>query len=101
MTQKSMTLVRIYCTEGEGRMRKLLKLLHDVEKVRGVTVFRGVAGFGASGRIHTAGLVDLALELPLVLEFFDERDKVERIIADLSASVKPGHIVSWPITVHG
>lgn len=101
ISQTSMVLVRIYCIEGEGRMRKLLSLLHDEEKVLGVTVFRGIAGFGASGRIHSSGLIDLALELPLVIEFFDEREKVERIVADLSGKVKPGHIISWPITVHG
>ena len=97
----NMTLVRVYCTEGEGRMRKLLARLHDEEKVRGVTVFRGIAGFGASGRIHSSGLIDLALDLPLVIEFFDEPEKAARIIEDLSGSVKPGHIVSWPIHVHG
>ena len=97
----NMTLVRVYCTEGEGRMRKLLARLHDEEQVRGVTVFRGIAGFGASGRIHSSGLIDLALDLPLVIEFFDEPEKAARIINDLSGNVKPGHIVSWPIFVHG
>ena len=44
------TMVRIYCTEGERKMKETLSYLHDVEKVAGVTAFRGVAGFGRSGR---------------------------------------------------
>lgn len=100
MSDGNMTLVRIYCTEGEGRMRKLLARPHDEEKVRGVTVFRGIAGFGDSGQVHSSGLLDLSLNLPLVIEFFDTNERAERIIADLAGTVKPKHIVSWPISVH-
>ena len=42
-------MVRLYCTEGEGNLKKMLSRLHNDFGVRGATVFRGVAGFGASG----------------------------------------------------
>ena len=45
MNTLDVTFVRIYLTEGEGRMEGLLKRLHDEEKVQGVTVFRGFSPF--------------------------------------------------------
>jgi hypothetical protein len=85
----------VYLTEGEQLLKHVLGKLHDEEKVRGVTVFRGVSGFGASGKMHAASLLDLSLDLPLVVEFFDEPGKVVRIISHLESLVPPGHIVSW------
>jgi len=93
------TMVRIYVTEGNGQMERLLAKLHDEEKVRGATVYRAVTGFGQSGRVHSSTLLDMSLDLPLVLEFFDEPARTERIQEYLSTLVKPGHMVSWPARV--
>lgn len=92
-------IVRIYCTEAEGRLKELTAFLHDRECVRGLTVFRGVAGFGASGRLHGSSLIDLSLDMPLVLEFFDEADKVATVLEDLRPLIAPGHVISWPIEI--
>lgn len=92
-------MVRIYVTEGNGQMERLLAKLHDEEKVRGATVYRAVTGFGQSGRVHSSTLLDMSLDLPLVLEFFDEPARTERIQEHLSTLVKPGHMVSWPARV--
>jgi len=90
------TMVRIYCTEGEHKMREILDYLHDVEKVAGVTAFRGVAGFGRSGKMHTASLLDLSLDMPVVIEFFDRPDRVARVVEHLRTQIDPGHLVYWP-----
>jgi PII-like signaling protein len=95
MNTLDVTFVRIYLTEGEGRMEGLLKRLHDEEKVQGVTVFRGISGFGSSGRLHSSSLLDMSLDLPLVVEFFDVPQKVERILEHIRRDIDPGHIVSW------
>ena len=87
--------VRVYLTEHD-KYQRLLARLHDVEKVRGVTVFRGISGFGKDGHIHSAQLIDTILDLPIVIEFFDEPEGVEAIIAHLRELVPPGHILSWP-----
>ena len=68
MNTLDITFVRIYLTEGEGRMESLLKRLHDEEKVQGVTVFRGISGVGSSGKLHSSSLLDMSLDLPLVVE---------------------------------
>jgi hypothetical protein len=49
--------------------------------------------------MHSSSLLDLSLDLPLVIEFFDEPDKVERILEHICADVEPCHIVSWPATL--
>ena len=95
MNSVSVTMVRIYLTEAEGRLKPLLAMLHDEEKVRGVTVFRGISGFGRSGKVHSASLLDLSMDLPVVIEFFDEPQKVEAVLDRLDGRIDPGHIVSW------
>ncbi len=89
------TVARIYLSEGQHRLDALLARLHDQEQVRGVTVFRGISGFGASGRIHEARLLDLSLDLPLVVEFFDRPEQVARILTDLKDLIEPGHAITW------
>lgn len=98
MTQ--MTMVRVYVLEAEKQMQPILSYLHDEVKVRGVTVFRGITGFGRSGEVHSSKLLDLSLNLPMTIEFFDTQTRVEEIIKHLNTFIQPGHIASWPITVN-
>lgn len=100
MKTHDVTIVRIYITEGEKLMKRLLAKLHDEERVRGVTVFRGIAGFGRSGVMHSSQLLDLSLDLPIVVEFFDEPAKVKAIQKHLKDLVPAGHMVSWPAKVN-
>ena len=95
MNTLDITFVRIYLTEGEGLMESLLKRLHDEEKVQGVTVFRGISGFGSSGKLHSSSLLDMSLDLPLVIEFYDVPEKVSQILEHIRQEIDPGHIVSW------
>ena len=77
-----------------------MELLHDQEQVAGVTAFRGITGFGKTGKIHSSTLIDMSLDLPIVLEFFDEPEKVATVLKQLNSLIKPGHIVSWPAYVN-
>jgi PII-like signaling protein len=94
-------MVRVYLSEADHEMKALLNCLHDELKVRGVTVMRGIAGYGSSGVVHKSSLMDLSLDLPLVLEFFDLPEQAQRAIARVADFVEPGHVVSWPVTVEG
>ncbi len=100
MNTIEVTVVRVYLTEGKAHMEALIKRLHDVEKVRGVTVFRGITGFGKHGTMHSSTLLDISLDLPLVVEFFDEPTRVAEVMEHLNQLVGPGHIVSWPARVN-
>lgn len=102
MTERhsDVTVVRVYLTEGDHKLKSLVAKLHDEEKVRGVTVFRGISGFGKSGKMHSSDLLDLAMDLPVVIEFFDRPEKVEQIMKHLQSEVEAGHIVSWQAKIN-
>ena len=95
MKTNDVTIVRIYLTEGERQLKSLMKRLRDWEKLRGLTVFRGISGYGESGVIHGTDIVDLSLNLPIVVEFFDEDEKINVILEHLNDQIKPGHMVKW------
>ena len=98
-------MARIYLSEadhGKRRtlMQEILTLLQERHAVQGVTVFRGIAGFGASGEVRADDILRLNVDLPLVIEFFDEPGIVHAAIALLDDLVPSGHIVSWPAKSH-
>lgn len=95
MSESEIMMVRVYLHEAKAHMEELLKYLHDDSKVRGVTVFRGITGFGASGEFHSSKLIDMSLDLPVVVEFYDTPEKAKEIITELNKTIKPGHIVYW------
>lgn len=99
MNTLEVTFARIYLTESEGLLDDLLSHLHDQEKVQGVTVLRGISGFGKSGKLHVASLMDMSLDLPLVIEFFDVPEKTNIILEHIRTMVEPGHIICWPATL--
>jgi PII-like signaling protein len=100
MNKNEVTIVRVYLHEAKAHLSELLEYLHDESKVHGVTVFRGITGFGSSGEYHSSTLMDMSLDLPIVIEFFDEPDKVKSIIDYLNTIIKPGHIVYWSAQIN-
>jgi PII-like signaling protein len=56
----------------------------------GATVLRGSMGFGAASRIHTAKLLRLSEDLPLVIEIVDGREKIEALLPHLEDLVPEG-----------
>lgn len=89
------TMVRIYLIEGRDDINKIITRLVDI-KARGFTVFKGVAGLGTDHRLHKASLLALSSELPIIIEFFDEPERVKEITGQLGDLVKPELIISWP-----
>lgn len=98
MKEQTVTMVRIYVRESEHLLEKMVKFLHDDTEVSGVTVLRGIEGFSDGGQIHPSFLIDLSLDLPLVIEFFDDPARVEAVIHSLVRRFPLHHIVSWPAT---
>ncbi len=95
-----MMMVRVYVMEAEKQLKPILSYLHDEVKVRGVTVFRGITGFGKTGQMHSSSLIDLSLNLPIAIEFFDSKERVVDIVEHLNSLVEPGHVTYWPIQVN-
>ncbi|MEN9680208.1 MAG: hypothetical protein RLZZ627_101 [Pseudomonadota bacterium] len=80
MSTIPITVARIYSQEKEHQLQKLLKILHDEDRVMGATIMRGLQGFNLDGVMHDTSLVALSLDLPLVLEFFDTPERVDAIL---------------------
>ncbi len=94
------TMVRLYLTEGDKLLKSIMAYLHDEVRVQGVTVMRAISGFGATGKVHSVDLLTMSLDLPLVIEFFDEPAVVDRAVAVLENMLTEKHIVSWPALAH-
>jgi PII-like signaling protein len=58
----------------------------------GATVLRGLEGFGAHSRIHTAKLLRLSEDLPIVIEIVDRPERIEAILPALDRMVGEGMI---------
>jgi uncharacterized protein len=100
MSAKEVTIARIYTLEGHDQLNQALDILRDEEKIFGVTIIRGIVGFGENREVHTSSLLTLSLELPLIIEFYDEPEKVENAIQILKSRLDFKHIVSWSATSH-
>lgn len=87
-------MVRVYITESSHLLNIIVHYLKNEAKIRGVSVFRAISGFGESGD-HTASLIDLSLDLPLVIEFFDSKNIIEPALEYLNSIMKHEHIIFW------
>jgi CBS-domain-containing membrane protein len=67
--------------------------------ISGATVLRGLAGYGANGRVHTASLVELSADLPIAITFVDRADRVARNLPAIADMVGEGLITTMPVTV--
>src|SRR5262245_51492782 len=91
-------LVRIFLGESDQYhhmplARALLERLRR-EGYAGATVIHGIAGFGASSVIHTASLVELSTDLPVLIEVVDDEAHVERLLPILDEMVTGGALVT-------
>jgi uncharacterized protein len=91
-------LVRIFLGESDKwhhtpLARALLERLR-AEGFAGATVVHGVAGFGANSVIHTANLIELSADLPVVIEVVDDQAHVDRLIPILDEMVTGGALVT-------
>lgn len=62
------------------------------EGCAGATVLRGIAGFGANSRIHTASILRLSEDLPIVVDWVDLPERVDRVLPLLTPMVSEGLI---------
>lgn len=97
-------LLKVYLGENERYKNKplyqhLLRWLREKE-IGGVTVNRGIEGYGQDKVIHTARILELSADLPIVLEIVDTPEKIEAILPELCQMVPKGLVFSADIYVH-
>jgi len=88
--------LRVYIGESD-RWRGQALHTAIVERARregmaGATVLRGVEGYGANSRIHTASILRLSEDLPMVIEIVDLPERIERFVPLLDEMVTEGLI---------
>lgn len=95
--------LRIYIGEAdswEGKsLYKALVLKAKELDLAGATVFQGCMGYGANSRIHTASLIDMSADLPIVIEIIDSAEYIEKFIPFLDKMVKEGMVTLDDIEV--
>jgi len=78
------TLLRIFLGEfdkvGHRPLYETILLAARKEGLAGCTVLKGVLSYGASTRIHTAKLIDISEDLPLVVEIVDQEQKINEFL---------------------
>ena len=96
-------LLRIYINEKEKFEGKILYeeiLLKAKElKLAGATVLRGIMGYGARFHIHTAKIVDLSDNLPIVIEIIDREENINKILPYLDKAVEHGFVTMEKLNV--
>ena len=91
-------LVRIFLGESDKwhhtpLARAILERLRG-EGFAGATVVHGVAGFGANSVIHTASLIELSTDLPVVIEVVDDQTHIDRLLPILDEMITGGALVT-------
>lgn len=65
----------------------------------GATVLRGPMGFGKSSRLHTAKILRLSMDLPLVIEIIDAEEKIQAFLPVLDAMMQGGLVTLEKVRV--
>jgi len=97
-------LLRIYVGEddrpGDGpTCRTILEALRD-QGLAGATILKGIAGYGASSRIHTGSILRLSEDLPLIIECVDETERIEAALPMILDLAPDALITTERLLVH-
>jgi PII-like signaling protein len=97
------TLLRIFIGESDRWQRKPLHeaivLKAREMQLAGATVLRGAMGFGKSSRLHTAKILRLSMDLPLVIEMVDSEEKIQAFLPVLDPMMKGGLVTLEKVRV--
>ena len=104
MLPKEGSLLRIYVGESDKHLGKPLYewIVLEARKrgLAGATVLRGIEGFGARSRLHTAKILRLSEDLPIVIEIVDTREKIEGFVPVVDGAITEGLATIEDVTVH-
>ena len=87
-------LLRIFIGEsdrhGHQALYEAIVMRAREMHLAGATVLRGPMGFGKSSRMHTAKILRLSMDLPLVIEIVDSEEKIESFLPVLDGMITGG-----------
>jgi PII-like signaling protein len=89
-------LLRIFIGERDqwqgSPLYEAIVMMAKREKMAGATVLKGMMGFGCKSHLHTANLLRLSEDLPLIVEIVDGEEKIKAFIPKLDEMVQEGLI---------
>ncbi len=67
-------------------------LINEAQRagLAGATVLRGMEGYGVHSELHTAKILELSVDLPIVVEIIDTPDKIEAFMPVVDAAIEEG-----------
>jgi PII-like signaling protein len=97
-------LLRIFIGEND-KYEKLPLFEWIVRRAReeglaGATVLRGLEGYGAHSRLHTAKILRLSSDLPIVIEIVDTADRIEAFLPLIDDAISEGLATIENVEVH-
>jgi hypothetical protein len=100
---ESAVLLRIFLGESdqhEGRpLYEAIVLMARERQLAGATVLRGPMGYGRSSRLHTARILRLSEDLPIVIEIVDAEDRIKAFLPELESIMGGGLVTLEKVTV--
>ncbi|WP_448584439.1 DUF190 domain-containing protein [Thermocrinis sp.] len=84
--------------EGEPLYKHITKFCKE-KGIAGVTVFRGILGYGKSSVIHKASIFKLSSDLPIVVEILDQEEKIKEILPEIAKMLKGGLITTEKVKI--
>ena len=97
------TLLRIFIGESDRWQHKplyeVIVLKAREMHLAGATVLRGPMGFGKSSRLHTAKILRLSMDLPIVIEIVDAEDKIQAFLPQLDQMISGGLVTLEKVRV--
>ena len=97
------SLLRIFIGEsdrhGHHPLYEAIVLKARESGLAGATVLRGVMGFGKHSILHTAKILRLSEDLPMVIEIVDSAENIEEFLPVLNEMIKDGLVTLEPIRV--
>jgi len=75
--------------EGDRLSEAIVRLLHK-RGIAGATVWNGVMGYGAGGRIHKKGLFGVTDEKPVIITAIDSDESLRAVLPEILPMVKEG-----------
>lgn len=96
-------LLRIFIGESDTWHGQPLyeAIVHKARELHlaGATVLRGPMGYGARSRLHTAKLLRLSEDLPIVIEIVDSRTKIDELLPHIDTMVTEGLVTLEKVEV--
>jgi PII-like signaling protein len=96
-------LLRIFVGEsdrhGHHPLYEAIVLKASEDGLAGATVLRGVMGFGKHSILHTAKILRLSEDMPMVIEIVDSLEKIEKFLPRLEEMITDGLVTLEPLRV--